>query len=41
MSEAARTLVQGEVALTMKEFANLNKALIGRFGHKLQLSNVG
>jgi ATP-dependent DNA helicase RecG len=39
--EAARALVQGEIALTMKEFASLNKALISRFGHKLQLSNVG
>lgn len=39
--EAARTLVQGELALTMKEFASLNRTLIQKFGHKLQLSNVG
>jgi ATP-dependent DNA helicase RecG len=39
--EAARTLVQGEIALTMKEFASLNKSLVAKFGHKLQLSNVG
>jgi ATP-dependent DNA helicase RecG len=39
--EAARTLVQGEIALTMKEFASLNKSLVAKLGHKLQLSNVG
>jgi ATP-dependent DNA helicase RecG len=39
--QAAHALVHGEIALTMREFANLNRALKNRFGHKLQLSNIG
>lgn len=39
--EAARSLVAGELSLTLKEFAALNRVLQKRFGTKLQLSRVG
>ncbi len=39
--EAARSLVAGEMSLTLKEFASLNRILQKRFGTKLNLSRVG
>ena len=39
--EAARSLVLGELSLTMKEFAALNRVLQKSFGTKLHLSRVG
>jgi ATP-dependent DNA helicase RecG len=39
--EAANTLVRGDLALTMKEFGLLNRALQRRFGNKIQLTRVG
>ncbi|MCG3203895.1 MAG: ATP-dependent DNA helicase RecG [Elusimicrobia bacterium] len=39
--ESAKALVAGEMALTMKEFGELNRILQKRFGSKLSLSKVG
>ncbi|MBV9079707.1 MAG: DEAD/DEAH box helicase [Elusimicrobia bacterium] len=39
--EAARSLVDGELTLTLKEHGILNRALMRRFGSKIQLSRVG
>lgn len=39
--EAAKSLVEGEWPLTLKEFGMLNRILQKRFGTKLQLSGVG
>jgi ATP-dependent DNA helicase RecG len=39
--EAAASLVRGDLALTVREFGNLNRALQKRFGSKIQLSRVG
>jgi ATP-dependent DNA helicase RecG len=39
--EAAKSLVEGEIALTYKELALINRTLQKRFGTKLHLSRVG
>jgi ATP-dependent DNA helicase RecG len=39
--EAAKSLVEGEIALTYKELALINRTLLKRFGTKLHLSRVG
>jgi len=39
--EAARSLVGGDFSLTLKEHGVLNRALMRRFGSKIQLSRVG
>lgn len=39
--ESAGNLVKGETSLTMKEYRVLNQVLNRRFGHKLNLSQIG
>jgi ATP-dependent DNA helicase RecG len=39
--QTAKQLVDGEYALTVKEFANINRVLQKRFGTKLSLSRIG
>jgi ATP-dependent DNA helicase RecG len=39
--DAAASLVRGDLPLTLNEFDLLNRALLRRFGNKIQLSRVG